>query len=183
MPEPTSPTPPQPVPQPAPQPVPRPAPQPPARTDSRKRAAVENGVRELLSTQRKPAASRGKTSIADGVVEKIAGMAAREIPGVYAMGGGFARTFGAMRDRVPGTATNVSRGVRVEVGEKQTAVDLELVVEYGVTITDIADDVRANVIDAVERMTGLQVVEVNISVNDVHLMDDDSAEAAEPRVQ
>ncbi|WTW93489.1 Asp23/Gls24 family envelope stress response protein [Streptomycetaceae bacterium NBC_01309] len=183
MPEPTSPTPPQPVPQPAPQPVPRPAPQSPARTDARKRAAVENGVRELLSTQREPAASRGKTSIADGVVEKIAGMAAREIPGVYAMGGGFARTFGAMRDRVPGTATNVSRGVRVEVGEKQTAVDLELVVEYGVTITDIADDVRANVINAVERMTGLQVVEVNISVNDVHLMDDDSAEAAEPRVR
>lgn len=153
------------------------------RTDARKRVADGNGVRDESVAPREPAASRGKTSIADGVVEKIAGMAAREIPGVYAMGGGFARTFGAMRDRVPGTATNVSRGVRVEVGEKQTAVDLELVVEYGVTITDIAADVRGNVIDAVERMTGLQVVEVNISVNDVHLVDDDSTDGTEPRVQ
>jgi uncharacterized alkaline shock family protein YloU len=161
----------------------RPATQSPAHTDPRKRVAAENGTHDLTPTHREPAASRGRTSISDGVVEKIAGMAAREIPGVYAMGGGFARTFGAMRDRVPGTATNVSRGVRVEVGEKQTAVDLELVVEYGVTITDVADDVRANVIDAVERMTGLQVVEVNVSVNDVHLMDDDSAESTGPRVQ
>jgi uncharacterized alkaline shock family protein YloU len=171
MTEPTSPTP------------TKPATQSLARTDPRKRVAAENGDRDQSVAHREPAASRGKTSISDGVVEKIAGMAAREIPGVYAMGGGFARTFGAMRDRVPGTATNVSRGVRVEVGEKQTAVDLELVVEYGVTITDLAADVRANVIDAVERMTGLQVVEVNVSVNDVHLMDDDSAESTEPRVQ
>ncbi|WP_030611999.1 Asp23/Gls24 family envelope stress response protein [Streptomyces sclerotialus] len=132
-----------------------------------------------------PAATRGRTSIADVVVVKIAGMAAREIPGVYDMGGGFSRTFGAVRDRVPGGRPNVGRGVKVEVGERQTAIDLDLVVEYGVPITDVARDVRENVIAAVERITGLEVVEVNIDVDDVHLIEDDAtgSAAAEPRVE
>ncbi|MFC8825538.1 Asp23/Gls24 family envelope stress response protein [Streptomyces sp. NPDC057137] len=120
-----------------------------------------------------PAATRGRTSIADVVVVKIAGMAAREIPGVYDMGGGLSRTLGAVRDRVPGGRPNVGRGVKVEVGERQTAIDLDLVVEYGVPITDVARDVRENVIAAVERITGLEVVEVNVTVNDVHLPDDE----------
>ncbi|GCB51485.1 alkaline shock protein 23 [Streptomyces sp. NL15-2K] len=60
----------------------------------------------------------------------------------------------------------------MEVGERQAAVDLDLVVEYGASIADTARDVRANVINAVERMTGLEVVEVNIAVNDVHLPDE-----------
>ncbi|WP_374227294.1 Asp23/Gls24 family envelope stress response protein [Streptomyces sp. JJ66] len=124
--------------------------------------------------------ARGKTTIADGVVEKIAGMAAREVPGVFALGGGFARTLGAVRDRVPGGRPNVTRGVKVEVGERQTALDLDIVVEYGVPITDVAQDVRENVIAAVERMTGLEVVEVNIAVNDVHLPDEESEEREEP---
>lgn len=128
-------------------------------------------------------ATRGKTSIADGVVEKIAGMAAREVPGVYALGGGFARTLGAVRDRVPGGRPNVARGVKVEVGERQTALDLDIVVDYGVPIPDVAHDVRENVIAAVERMTGLEVVEVNILVNDVHLPEDDNEEAVESRVE
>ncbi|POX38756.1 Asp23/Gls24 family envelope stress response protein [Streptomyces sp. Ru73] len=132
----------------------------------------------------RPAATRGRTSIADVVVVKIAGMAAREVPGVHDMGGGLSRTFGAVRDRVPGGRPNVGRGVKVEVGERQTAVDLDLVVEYGVPVTDVARDVRENVIAAVERITGLEVVEVNIDVNDVHLPeDDDAAAAADPRVE
>ncbi|MEU1279274.1 Asp23/Gls24 family envelope stress response protein [Streptomyces sp. NPDC005805] len=120
-----------------------------------------------------PAATRGRTSIADVVVVKIAGMAAREIPGVHDMGGGLSRTLGAVRDRVPGGRPNVGRGVKVEVGERQTAIDLDLVVQYGVPITDVARDVRENVIAAVERITGLEVVEVNVTVNDVHLPDDE----------
>ncbi|MEU7489207.1 Asp23/Gls24 family envelope stress response protein [Streptomyces sp. NPDC042319] len=130
-----------------------------------------------------PAATRGRTAIADVVVVKIAGMAAREIPGVYDMGGGLSRTFGAVRDRVPGGRPNVGRGVKVEVGERQTAIDLDLVVEYGVPITDVARDVRENVVAAVERITGLEVVEVNIDVNDVHLIEDDTDSApADSRV-
>ncbi|MFD4023345.1 Asp23/Gls24 family envelope stress response protein [Streptomyces sp. NPDC058576] len=130
-----------------------------------------------------PAATRGRTSIADTVVVKIAGMAAREIPGVHDMGGGLSRTLGAVRDRVPGGRPNIGRGVKVEVGERQTAIDLDLVVEYGVAITDVAHDVRENVIAAVERTTGLEVVEVNVTVNDVHLPeDDDEAAPSETRV-
>lgn len=131
-----------------------------------------------------PAATRGKTSIADVVVVKIAGMAAREIPGVFDMGGGLSRTIGAVRDRVPGGRPNVGRGVKVEVGERQTAIDLDIVVDYGVPITDVAHDVRENVISAVERITGLEVVEVNVAVNDVHLPDDDTADSGgETRVE
>ncbi|WP_328313639.1 Asp23/Gls24 family envelope stress response protein [Streptomyces sp. NBC_00442] len=128
-------------------------------------------------------AGRGRTTIADGVVEKIAGLAARDVVGVHAMGSGLSRTFGAVRDRVPGGKSGVTRGVKAEVGEVQTALDLEIVVDYGVSIADVARDVRENVISAVERMTGLEVVEVNIAVSDVKLPDDDDDEEPESRLQ
>jgi uncharacterized alkaline shock family protein YloU len=131
--------------------------------------------------------SRGRTTIADGVVAKIAGMAARDVPGVHALGGGLTRALGAARDRVPGTAKSVSRGVKVEVGEVQTAVDLEIVVEYGVSIRDVTSAVRESVISAVGWMTGLEVIEVNIAVSDVKLPDEGDEEAGEeeqpPRVR
>ncbi|MGW0915615.1 Asp23/Gls24 family envelope stress response protein [Streptomyces sp. NPDC002784] len=128
--------------------------------------------------------SRGRTTIADGVVEKIAGLAARDVVGVHAMGSGMSRTFGAVRDRVPGGASkSVTRGVKAEVGEVQTALDLEIVVDYGVAISDVARAVRENVVSAVERMTGLEVVEVNIAVSDVKLPDEEDEEEPEPRLQ
>ncbi|KUL25652.1 Asp23/Gls24 family envelope stress response protein [Streptomyces regalis] len=145
---------------------------------------------EALSTRKTQAVrrgggdpgTRGRTTIADGVVEKIAGMAARDVDGVHAMGSGLARTFGAVRDRVPGGAKSVTRGVKAEVGEVQAALDLEIVVEYGVSIADVARDVRENVITAVERMTGLEVVEVNIAVSDVKLPEEEEEEP-ERRIQ
>lgn len=121
--------------------------------------------------------TRGNTTIADTVVAKIAGMAAREIPEVHNLGGGMTRAFGAVRQRVPGGGSGVTQGVKVEVGERQAAVDLDVVVEYGAAITDTAADIRTNVINAVERMTGLQVVEVNIAVGDVHLPDEEEEES------
>jgi uncharacterized alkaline shock family protein YloU len=127
-------------------------------------------------------AERGRTTIADGVVEKIAGLAARDVFGVHAMGSGLSRTFGAMRERVPGGTKSASRGVKAEVGEVQTALDLEIVVDYGVSISDIAREVRENVVGAVERMTGLEVVEVNIAVSDVKLPDEEEDEG-ESRLQ
>ncbi|RZT84264.1 putative alkaline shock family protein YloU [Pseudonocardia sediminis] len=119
------------------------------------------------------ASDHGSTKIAEAVVSKIAGLATREVNGVHDLGGGAARTFGAIRERIPGATTNASQGVSVEVGEKQAAIDLNIVVEYGVAIADLAKAVRRNVISALERMTGLQVVEVNISVDDVHLPSED----------
>ena len=126
----------------------------------------------------------GVTTIADGVVAKIAGIAAADVAGVHALGGGTARAIGALRDRIPGGTTNHAQGISVEVGEQEAAVDVELVAEYGVSVVDLADGVRRNVITSVERMTGLHVIEVNISVNDVHLPQDDPAPQpeAQPRV-
>ncbi|GAA1300476.1 Asp23/Gls24 family envelope stress response protein [Pseudonocardia xinjiangensis] len=128
--------------------------------------------------------SQGRTTIAASVVQKIAGIAAREISGVYSMGGGVSRAFGAIRERIPGGGTGGANiaGVQVEVGEKQAAVDLDIVVEYGASIVELARAVRRNVITAVERMTGLEVIEVNIAVNDIHLPDADNDEEI-PTVQ
>ncbi len=149
------------------------------------------GARDAAQGER-GAGGAGHTHIADGVVAKIAGMAAREIGGVHAMGGGAARAVGAVRDAVTrsGDGGSVTRGVSVEVGERQAAVDIDLVVEYGVAIQDLAAAVRRNVTAAVERMTGLEITEINIRVDDIHLPDDGDDAGAEqgggggaPRVQ
>ena len=121
---------------------------------------------------------QGTTTIADTVVSKIAGIATRDVSGVHAVGGGAARAVGALRERIPGGRTNHTQGVSVEVGETQAAVDLDIIAEYGVAIDDLASAVRRNVISSVERMTGLQVTEVNISVNDIHLPEDDEDDDA-----
>lgn len=137
----------------------------PAKANSN--SAGENGA--LTSAQ-------GVTTIADTVVQKVAGLATREITGVHALGGGAQRAFNALRERIPGATASAGQGVSVEVGERQAAVDLQIVVEYGVAITDLAKSVRRNVIGAVEQMTGLEVVEVNINVSDVHIPGDDDTE-------
>ncbi len=129
--------------------------------------------------------SQGQTTIADSVVSKIAGIAAREVSGVYALGGGSgaAKAFSTMRERIPGASQSASQGVSVEVGERQTAIDLDLVVEFGVAIADLAQGIRRNVISSVERMTGLEVTEVNVTVNDIHLPSDDDQPDEPARVQ
>ncbi|MFI6996936.1 Asp23/Gls24 family envelope stress response protein [Nocardia sp. NPDC050175] len=142
-------------------------------------------VSSAVATQKdsKLASDQGTTSIADIVVQKVAGLAAREVRGVHDLGGGAARAFGAIRDRIPGASASIGQGVSVEVGETQAAVDLELVVEYGVAIAELARAVRRNVINAIEQMTGLDVVEVNINVNDVYIPGDDDEPVQSSRVQ
>ncbi|SDN67445.1 Asp23/Gls24 family envelope stress response protein [Actinacidiphila guanduensis] len=124
----------------------------------------------------------GKTTIADSVVATIAGIATREVEGVYAMGGGPSRAVGAVRDRVARGADH-TRGVKVEVGEKEAAVDLDIVVLYGTEIADAADDIRSSVTNAVERMTGLDVVEININVRDVHVPGEEPDEDEDENVR
>ena len=86
---------------------------------------------------------QGKTTIADAVVEKIAGVAAREEPGVFQLGGGTARAVGALPEHIPGSGgPSATQGVQVEVGEKEAAVDLQIVVDYGVSIADLAQGLR-----------------------------------------
>lgn len=129
------------------------------------------------------ASEHGSTTIADQVVAKIAGIATRNVQGVYAVGGGAARAFGAIREYIPGSGSDTTSGVSVEVGERQTAVDLDIVADYGVSIADLAQAVRRSVITSIERMTGLEVTEVNIDVNDVHMPGDDSPSGSDRRSQ
>lgn len=138
----------------------------------------------VVSTDSALITSQGRTTIADVVVEKIAGVATREVSGVYKLGGGTARAFGTLREKIPGQTTNLSQGVAVEVGERQAAVDLDITVEYGVEIGELTKAVRRNVISSIEKMTSLQVTEVNIAVHDVHVpnQEDDSDGEAESRV-
>lgn len=120
----------------------------------------------------------GKTTIEDRVVQKIASIAAREVSGVYAMGNAARRTFNSIAERIPGASANTSGGVSVEKGEQQTAIDVTIVVEYGFSIVEVSADIRENIISSVERATGLEVIEVNVDVSDVHVPeDDDDAEA------
>jgi uncharacterized alkaline shock family protein YloU len=126
---------------------------------------------------------RGSTRIAEGVVTKIAALAAREIPGVHDLGKGFARTMGGLRARVPGqhSEDQMTQGVRVEVGERQAAVDLDIVTYYGQSIVEITEAVRRNVIERIESMTGLEVKEVNIMVDDLFV--EGEAHPVETRVE
>jgi len=102
---------------------------------------------------------------------------------VHAMGIGGSWRLGAIKERIPGSSgPNVSQGVGVEVGETQAAIDLDVVVEYGVSIADLGRSIQRNVKQSVERMTGLQVVEVNVAVDDVHLPPTDDQQDSPPRV-
>lgn len=120
---------------------------------------------------------KGTTTIADTVVEKVAGIATREVGGVYEMGSGTTRAVGALTQRV-GLADERAQGVSVEVGEREAAVDLTIVVEYGESIPQVAEQVRDNVISRVEGITGLSVTEVNVAVNDLHFPGDDTGQSA-----
>ena len=111
--------------------------------------------------------TNGRTIIDDTVVAKVAGIAARDVPGVFALGGNAARAFGAIRDAIGSSA--LGQGVRVEVGETQVAVDLTIVVDYPIPMMDVASAVRAAVTSAVTELVGLEVTEVNIAINDVNI--------------
>ncbi|MFE3517143.1 Asp23/Gls24 family envelope stress response protein [Streptomyces sp. NPDC059166] len=121
---------------------------------------------------------RGTTTIADGVVATIAGIAIRDTEGVHSVGRGASKAIGAVTGRRSGSS-GAGRAVKVEVGEKQTAIDVDVEVEYGVQIHKLADRIRTNATDAVESMTGLEVVEININVFDVHVPDEDEDEEDE----
>ncbi len=105
--------------------------------------------------------SRGKTYIADEVVSVIARIAAEEVEGVHQLGDSSLR----------GVISRLGRtsGIGAEVGFKEAAIDVDVVVEFGFQITKVTDDLRNSIIDSVEYMTGRKVVEVNINVVDVYV--------------
>jgi uncharacterized alkaline shock family protein YloU len=121
--------------------------------------------------------ARGTTVINQSVVAKIAGLAVREVHGVHALGGSAARALGAIREAI--SSADHSQGVTVQMGESEVSVDLNLVAEYPVPLQQVADDARTAVIQAIETLVGLEVTEVNVTINDVHLPDEapDTGEA------
>lgn len=145
-------------------------------TSAKSTAATEANSSGLVS-------DRGRTSIADVVVAKIAGIATREINGVHDLGGSAERVVGRVRDVLPGAQTSTAQGVSVEVGEREAVVDIAIVADYGVALHQLAAAIRSNVIEAIEQMTGLAVNEVNIAIHDINFGDDESAEEPAPRVQ
>jgi uncharacterized alkaline shock family protein YloU len=139
--------------------------------DQRKRGEVGMGQqRSRQAGKQSPLRSeRGNTTISDAVVSQVAGIAAQEVEKVQ-MGGGAAAAVGGFLQSVTGGSSgggNFSRGVSVEVGEEEAAIDLTMAVEYGVSIPQVTEAARRNVINRVENLVGLQVTEVNITVNDV----------------
>ncbi len=123
--------------------------------------------------------AQGRTSIADAVVSKIAGIATREVSGVHALGGGASRALSSMTQRV-GIGDERSQGVSVEVGEREAAVDLTIVIEYGESIPTVTQAVRDNIIRRVEGICGLSITEVNIAVNDLYFPGDDVPDPEQP---
>ncbi len=109
-------------------------------------------------------ADNNEIKIADDVVAVIAGIAVSEVPGVSDMAGGFA---GGISEVLSGKK-NLAKGIKVEVGEKETKIDVNIIVEYGVRIPDVAFEIQNRVKKSVETMTGLKVVEVNVHVQGVN---------------
>lgn len=121
---------------------------------------------------------QGLTTVADQVVAKVAGLAIKEIPGVYDLGNSAARALGALRSKV-GASESITQGISVEIGQTQTALDVVLIVEYPYPVHEVADKVREAIFSAIEGLVGLEVTEVNIKVTDVHVPDDDDNEEDE----
>ena len=108
--------------------------------------------------------SLGSIRIADEVVEVIAGLAASEVAGVVSMSGSLVGDLANMLGR----NKNLTKGVKVEIGEHDAAVELYIVVEYGVSIAEVAVNVQEAVKEAIESMTGLKVREANVHVQGVN---------------
>jgi uncharacterized alkaline shock family protein YloU len=127
---------------------------------------------------------QGRTTIADVVVSKIAGVAAREVPGVHELvTQGVGGAVSGLAQRMTGADTR-SQGVNVEVGEREAAIDLRLTVDYGVSIPQVAEAVRRNIMSRLEAMTGLIVKEVNIDVTDLYFPEEEAqTQQIQPRVE
>ncbi|GAA2175606.1 Asp23/Gls24 family envelope stress response protein [Agrococcus versicolor] len=126
------------------------------------------------------AAVSGTTTVVDPVVAKIAGIAAREVRGVHDLGGGAARLVGNVRDAIG--QRDQGQGIKVEVGEKQVAADVTIVVEYPEQLQVVAEDVRRAVARSITELVGMEIAEINVTVTDVFIPGQDDDDAEESRV-
>jgi uncharacterized alkaline shock family protein YloU len=144
--------------------------------DVAERAAAASGrvaaqAVDRLRNNAELSAERGTTIIANEVVEKIAGIAAREVPGVFDLGGDVSRVFSAVKERIGLGHKDNDQGISVRLDGGKAAVKVTLVIEYGFVVYSVTEKVRANVIGAVEKLLNLEVTAVDIVVDDVHVPD------------
>jgi len=137
-----------------------------------------NKDKEKVIITPKKDSNLGSVRIADEVVSIIAGLAATEVSGIAGMSGGVVGGIAEMLGR-----KNFAKGVKVEVGERETAIDLYIIVKYGVRIPDVALEAQENVKQAIETMTGLSVVEVNVHVQGVGFPEEAPKEEEPARVR
>ncbi|MFA6308505.1 MAG: Asp23/Gls24 family envelope stress response protein [Clostridia bacterium] len=121
----------------------------------------------MSETEQNTTEDIGAIKVSDEVVAIISGISATEVPGVAGMSGGIAGGIAEMLGR-----KNLAKGVKVEVGEKEAAIDLYIIVEYGCRIPDVAWEIQERVKKSVETMTGLSVIEVNIHIQGVNIEKD-----------
>jgi uncharacterized alkaline shock family protein YloU len=112
----------------------------------------------------------GVIHMAEDVVATIAGLAARQIPGIHSLG----------KSRIISFGDKPTKGVGVEVGSKEAALDLDIIVEYGFDIRKVAGELRHRIATEVDRMAGRKVVEINLNVVDIKLPEEEKEEAAPP---
>lgn len=144
--------------------------------DENNNSVVENVLGENAVENTVDDTTESTIKIADDVVAVIAGVAVSEVQGVASMAGGFA---GGITEVLSGKK-NLSKGIKVEVGEKETKIDVNIIVEYGTRIPDVAFEIQNRVKKAVENMTGLKVVEVNVHVQGVNTQFDEIKKDDQP---
>lgn len=137
---------------------------------------AETDVSKMQETSAVKKESNGTITFANEVIATIAGLAAVDVKGVAGMSGGFTDGITELLGR-----KNLSKGIKVEVGAEEVAVDISIVVDYGIPIPEVAENIQTSVIKAVETMTGLKVVEVNIGVQGIKFQESKPAPA--PKVE
>ncbi|MCI8361653.1 MAG: Asp23/Gls24 family envelope stress response protein [Clostridia bacterium] len=135
----------------------------------------EERKEEVVNEEITISSDNNEIKIADDVVAVIAGVAVSEVPGVAEMAGGFA---GGITEVLSGKK-NLAKGIKVEVGDKETKIDVNIIVEYGIRIPDVAFEIQNRVKKSVETMTGLTVTEVNVHVQGVSTQTEETSETTE----
>ncbi len=124
---------------------------------------MEENLEEIEKTEEISVEGNDTIKISNEAVATYAGIAVSEVPGVYGMSGGFAGITEALSGK-----KNLTKGIKVDVEEKNAKIDVSIIVEYGARIPEVAFEIQSRVKKSVENMTGLKVLEVNVHVQGVH---------------
>lgn len=135
---------------------------------------MEENKQEIEVTEEISVEGNDTVKIANEAVATYAGIAVSEVSGVYGMAGGFAGITEALSGK-----KNLAKGIKVDVGEKDAKIDVNIIVEYGARIPEVAFEIQSRVKKSVENMTGLKVLEVNVHVQGVHAVTEKNEENEE----